>query len=214
MSPFRSLILDVDSTLAGIEGIDWLAARRGMVVAEEIAELTGKAMDGSVPIEALYGLRLDLVRPGRAEIEALGRQYQERVAPGAHDAIARLREAGIVIHLVSGGIREAIRPFAEWLGFRPGELHAVGIAFDPGGRYAGWDTASPLATVGGKAVVARSLGLPPPTLAVGDGITDLALRGAGATFAAFTGFVRRDAVVAGADHVLESFDQLPALVMS
>jgi phosphoserine phosphatase len=214
VSPFRSLILDVDSTLTGIEGIDWLAAQRGADVAGEIAALTSKAMDGAVPIDTLYGRRLDLVRPARSEIEALGRQYRERVAPGAHDAIARLRKAGIVMHLVSGGIREAILPFAEWLGFGVGELHAVGITFDPSGRYAGWDTASPLATAGGKAVVARGLGLPPPTLAVGDGVTDLALRATGATFAAFTGFVRRDAVVAGADHLLDSFDQLPSLVMS
>lgn len=214
MSPFRSVILDVDSTLAGIEGIDWLAARRGMAIAEEIAELTGKAMDGSVPIESLYGLRLDLVRPGRSEIEALSREYQARVAQGAREAVAALRTAGVAMHVVSGGLREALLPFVEWLGFEPAELHAVGISFDAAGRYAGWERESPLATSGGKSQVVRGLGLPAPTLAVGDGATDLALRAAGATFAAFTGFVRRDAVVAGAAHVLESFDQLPPLVLS
>ena len=214
MSRFRSVILDVDSTLSGVEGIDWLAARRGLAVAEEIAELTTKAMDGSVPIESLYGLRLALVRPGKAEVAALGNVYRERIAPGAMDAITALRSAGIVMHLVSGGLREAILPFATWLGFAPAEVHAVGIAFDPSGNYAGWETTSPLATSGGKSVVARALALPTPLLALGDGSTDLALRSAGAAFAAVTGFVRRDAVVAAADHVLESFDQLPPLVMS
>lgn len=214
MSGFRSVILDVDSTLSGVEGIDWLAARRGLAVAEEIADLTTKAMDGSVPIESLYGLRLALVRPGKAEVAALGKVYRERVAPGAFDAIAELRSAGIVMHLVSGGLREAILPFATWLGFSPAEVHAVGIAFDPAGNFAGWETTSPLATSGGKSVVARALALPAPLLALGDGSTDLALRSAGAAFAAFTGFVRRETVVAGADHVLESFDQLPPLVMS
>jgi hypothetical protein len=33
-------------------------------------------------------------------------------------------------------------------------------------------------------------------------------------FAAYTGFVRRDAVVAGADFVVESFDQLLELVLA
>ena len=35
---FRTIVLDVDSTLCGIEGIDWLAARRGHAIAERVAE--------------------------------------------------------------------------------------------------------------------------------------------------------------------------------
>ena len=213
MSGFRSVILDVDSTLAGIEGIDWLAARRGLGVAEEIAELTSKAMDGSLAIESLYGLRLDLVRPSREEVAALTEAYKAQVAPGAREAITRLRTAGVATQIVSGGLREALLPFAAWLGFAPAEVHAVGISFDRAGRYAGWETSSPLATSGGKGVVMKGLALPAPTLAVGDGSTDLALRAAGATFAAYTGFVRREAVVANADHLLGSFDQLPPLVI-
>lgn len=211
---FRTVILDVDSTLSGVEGIDWLAARRGLAIAGEIAELTSKAMDGTVPIEALYGLRLDLVRPGLAEIAALSQVYRDRVAPGAFDAVARLRSAGVVVQVVSGGIREALLPFTAWLGFLPDQVHAVHVAFGADGSYAGWETTSPLATTGGKSVVVEALDLPAPVLAVGDGSTDLALRSTGATFAAFTGFVRREAVVAGADHVLDTFDQLPPLVMS
>lgn len=214
MSRFRSLILDVDSTLSGIEGIDWLAARRGPAVAAQIAGLTASAMDGSVPIESLYGRRLALVRPGKDELAALSGAYRERVAPGAFETIARLRSGGVAMHLVSGGLREAILPFATWLGFASAQVHAVGVTFDPAGNYLGWDTTSPLATSGGKAEVARALALPAPLLALGDGSTDLALRSAGASFAAFTGFVRRDAVVAGADHVVDSFDQLLPLVMS
>lgn len=214
MSRFRSLVLDADSTLAGIEGIDWLAARRGGEMAAQVAALTAEAMAGEAPLESLYGRRLDLVHPDRREVAALGEAYRAEVAPGAREAIGVLRKAGIVMHVVSGGLREALLPFVEWLGFAPGELHAVGISFGPDGGYAGWERGSPLATSGGKGAVLRALALPAPTLAVGDGATDLALRSAGATFAAFTGFVRRDAVVAGADHVIERFDQLPPLVMS
>lgn len=213
MSPFRSVVLDVDSTLSGIEGIDWLAARRGMLIAEEIADLTGKAMDGTVPIESLYGLRLDLVKPDKREIAALGEEYAARIAPGATAAVRDLRAAGVALRVVSGGLREALLPFLGALGFSPDEVHAVGICFDRAGKYAGWETQSPLATSGGKAVVVRALRLPAPILAVGDGATDLAMKGVGATFAAFTGFVRRAEVVAGADHVLDSFDHLPPLVL-
>lgn len=206
-------MLDVDSTLTGIEGIDWLAARRSPDLALKIGDLTRRAMDGSIPIDRLYGQRLDLVRPTRDELAALTGAYAAAVAPGARDAIARLRAAGVAVRVISGGIRGAIVPFAAGLGIAAEAVNAVEVRTDVQGRYAGWDDASPLATPAGKGVVLRSLGLPAPILAVGDGMTDVAMRTAGATFAAFTGFVRREAVVRDADHEITSFDELRSLVL-
>lgn len=214
MGRFRTVVLDVDSTLTGIEGIDWLAARRGPAAAAEIAALTGRAMNGEVPLESLYGRRLDLVKPTAAEIGELGAAYRAAAAPRARQTVAEFKEAGVAVHLLSGGLREAILPFAEWLGILPDRVHAVGIRFESSGRYGGWETLSPLATATGKATVLARLDTPMPILMVGDGITDLATRAAGAVFAAYTGFVRRDAVVQGADHVIASFDELHTLVLS
>ena len=42
-------MLDVDSTLTGIEGIDWLAERRGPDLAAEIGELTRQAYQPKEP---------------------------------------------------------------------------------------------------------------------------------------------------------------------
>ncbi len=206
-------MLDVDSTLTGIEGIDWLAARRGADLAAEIGRLTRQAMDGTAPLDRLYGLRLDMVRPTADELTALAAAYQAAAAPGAREALAQFREAGLQLRVISGGIRGAVVPFAHWLGILASEVSAVEVRFDGHGRYNGWDASSPLATATGKATVLRSLDLPMPILAVGDGITDLAMRGAGAGLAAYTGFVRREAVVQGADHVLTTFDELRSLVL-
>ena len=52
VTPARSLVLDVDSTICGIEGIDWLAALRGDLVSRRVAELTHRAMQGGVPLAA------------------------------------------------------------------------------------------------------------------------------------------------------------------
>jgi phosphoserine phosphatase len=213
LSAYRSVVLDVDSTLTGIEGIDWLAARRGLDLAAEIGRLTQQAMDGTVPIDQLYGRRLDLVRPTPEDLAALSAAYQAAVAPGAREAVAQFREARLELRVISGGIRGAVVPFARWLGIPAVAVHAVEIRFDSQGRYDGWDAASPLATATGKGIVLRSLDLPAPILAVGDGVTDLAMRSAGASLAAFTGFVRREVVVQGADHVLTSFDELRSLVL-
>jgi phosphoglycolate phosphatase-like HAD superfamily hydrolase len=61
--------------------------------------------------------------------------------------------------------------------------------------------------------VVRGLALPRPVIAVGDGATDAALRTVVDTFAAYTGFVHRDAVVRAADRVLNSFDELLEVVL-
>jgi phosphoserine phosphatase len=209
---FASVVLDVDSTLCGIEGIDWLGERRGPAVAAQVIDLTDRAMRGEIALEAVYGERLALVRPSRDDVAALARAYAAAIAPGAADAITRLRTAGTRVVLVSGGIREAIVPIAHSLGVADQDLHAVSVQLDDAGAYYGFDSASPLATASGKRTVAESLALPGPVLAVGDGATDLAMRPAVDAFAAFTGFVRRASVVAAADHVLESFAQLVELV--
>lgn len=216
---FRTVLLDVDSTLCGVEGIDWLAARRGPDAAATVAALTDRAMQGDVALDAVYGERLATVRPGRDDLAALAAAYAAAIAPGAAAAIARLRAAGVRLALVSGGLRQAILPAVRPLGFAYQDVHAVDVVLDMGGAYFAYDAGSPLATQGGKAAVARTLladgALPRPALAVGDGSTDVAMRGAGLcdALAAFTGFARRDAVVAAADHVVDSFDAVVAVVL-
>ena len=210
---FASIILDVDSTLTSVEGIAWLGARRGPDVTAAVDAMTMDAMTGALPLDAVYAKRLSLVRPSRTDLSALATAYSAGLVPGARDAIDTLREAGVHFALVSGGLREAILPFAAELGFAAEEVHAVDVEFTPDGSYAGFDPTSPLACAGGKPRVARMLDLPAPVLAVGDGSTDAELKPCVAAFAAFTGVARRESVVAVADYVLTQFSDLPALVL-
>lgn len=206
---FRSVVFDADSTLAGIEGVDWLAGTRGADVLRDVAELTRRAMEGDVPLEEVYALRLARIAPIRKELEALGRAYVEAAAKGAREAIAALTAAGTQVHVVSGGIRRALLPLAAHLGVPGAHVHAVPLLLDGDGCYVGVG-ASPLSGSGGKAVVVASLGLERPAAAVGDGITDLEMRPWVDAFVAFTGFARRAAVVAGADHEATDFAGLLA----
>lgn len=219
---FPTLLLDVDSTLCGVEGVDWLAARRSPEAAAAVIAMTERAMRGEIPLDAVYGDRLALVRPGRDDLAALAAVYHAALAPGAADALARLRAAGVRVALVSGGLRQAILPVARALGFAADAVHAVDVVTDGGGRYVGYDAGSPLATQDGKRRVAEALlgggaggALPRPALACGDGSTDVAMRGPGAcdALAAYTGFARRAAVVAAADHAVGDFAALAALVL-
>ena len=213
MIRFNSVVLDVDSTLSGIEGIDWLASLRGAELKAWSAALTERAMEGKLPIEAVYSERMRAIKPDLAEIEQLGRVYVERMAPRARETLTELRARGIELVMVSGGLREAILPLARELGVGEQRVHAVSVFFDEEGNYAGFDERSPLTRQDGKRSTVRDMGLRGPILAVGDGMTDCEIRQVVEGFAAFTGFMRREPVVQRADFVIENFDQLRKLIL-
>lgn len=209
MTRFRSVVLDVDSTLCGVEGVDWLAEQRGPDVAQQVKALTERAMNGEIALDSVYGERLALIKPSVADIAALAQAYRATIAPGAESAIEEMKRAGARVVLVSGGIQQAIAPLAADLGV---ELRAVELTFEKRGGYAGF-TPSPLTTQTGKLDVVRALELPRPVLAVGDGATDLAMRPAVDRFVAFTGFTRRASVAAQADGICGSFSDLQSLAL-
>jgi phosphoserine phosphatase len=213
VSRFNSVVLDVDSTLSGVEGIDWLASQRGAEVEAWSGSLTARAMEGLIPIEAVYGERMAIVKPTRSEIKELSAIYIDRVARGARETLAELREHGVELVLVSGGLREAILPLAKELGIRDERVHAVSVFFGSDGEYTGFDERSLMTRQNGKRAAVKEMALKGPVLAVGDGMTDCEIRPVVDGFAAFTGFMRRDPVVERADYVIENFDQLRALVL-
>jgi len=213
MRRYASVILDADSTIAGIEGIDWLAARRGPDVQREVESFTTRTMDGDWTLDEVYPRRLALVRPDAADLSALADAYVSAMAPGAADAVAALQAAGAEVHVVSGGLRPALLPMTRVLGVPDSRVHAVELETDATGRYVGF-VPTPLVTQAGKAAVVNALDLPRPVLAVGDGATDLAMASAVDVFAAYIGFVRREAVVAGAALTLDSFAALVAHALS
>ncbi|HEX5004113.1 MAG TPA: HAD-IB family phosphatase [Gemmatimonadales bacterium] len=206
---FRSVIFDCDSTLSAIEGIDELSGERR----EAVAALTAAAMRGEVPLESVYGSRLEMIRPGRAAIEALGLRYIDAAVPGARDTVHALRARGVEVRILSGGIRQAILPLARWLGLAEADVAAVDVRFDADGAYAGFDAGSPLARSGGKraAIAAWGAALPAPILMVGDGVTDLEARPVVHRFVAYAGVVDRPEVTGAADGVIGGPSLLPVL---
>lgn len=210
---FASVVLDVDSTLCGLEGMDWLAARRGAGMAAEVAALTTRAMAGDIRLEDVYATRMDLIRPDADDIAALANAYRRALAIDAADTVRALRSAGVQLHLVSGGLRPAILPLSRDLGFLAGEVHAVSVMLDQHGRYLDFDRTSPLITAAGKCEIVAALALPKPRLAVGDGSTDAALTAVTESFILFTAFVRRAPVAHLAPHECHSFRDLLHLVL-
>ena len=217
-SRYSTLVLDVDSTLSRTEGIEWLARLRGPSIAEHVGEVTTQAMNGQIPLQSVYASRLELIRPTLTEIGQLGDAYIATVMPGAREAVIALRDAGVRVIIVSGGIREAIVPLATYLGVHDSDTFAVSLSFDSAGTYRSFDERSPLARNGGKPEVVRSLALQSRVIALGDGISDAELKtdapASVDSFAAFVGVASRAPIVGVADFIVHEFDELPAIVLS
>ena len=186
---FDVICFDCDSTLSKIEGIDELARRVGM--GEEMSKLTDLAMNGVVPLEAVYERRLSLIRPDQESINWLADLYIAEIVEGVKEVFASLLAQDKTVHIVSGGLRQAILPLAQCLGLPESHVHAVDVYFNEDGSYRNYDLNSPLARTGGKAVVVGTLKGQCSLVMVGDGKTDLEAKQAGAYVLGFGGVVDR-----------------------
>jgi phosphoserine phosphatase len=195
---FEVICFDCDSTLSRVEGIDELARRNGLF--EQVAALTDAAMNGDMPLEDVYGHRLELIKPDQAAIDWLANLYIAEMVEGVAETVKTLQDNGKQVHIISGGLRQAILPLATLLGIADENVHAVDVIFDEQGDYQDFVRQSPLAVSGGKARVCRRLRMRYSSLVmVGDGKTDLEAKMAGAYMIGFGGVVKRPLVQEQAD---------------
>ena len=209
----KLLLFDCDSTLSAIEGIDELGRLRGPEVFKAVEEMTTKAMDGSTPMESIFAKRLDMIKPTLKELESIGQKYIQQVEPTALDTIKKLKAAGWTVMIVSGGFTQAIRPLAQYLGIE--RVEAVELRFNTDGSYAGYVESCPTAKSKGKNVVALKLRdefKAYQTVLVGDGASDLEVKGDVDKMIGFGRYTARPKVKAGADAFITSLDQLISLL--
>ena len=204
--PYGTIFFDCDSTLSTIEGIDELTSRLPEAARARVRELTDAAMAGELPLERVFGERLDATRPSEGDLAAIAERYVATAVPGARETVAALHSLGKEVHIVSGGLRPAILPLADALGIAAERVHAVGVQLDGEGMYVDFERESPLARSGGKPEVVRALAPNGRAALVGDGATDLEARSALARFVCFAGVVERPAVASAADAVVRELD--------
>ncbi len=199
---FEIVCFDCDSTLSYIEGIDQCA--RAVSLGVEMEMLTNAAMNGELALEDVYQQRLELIRPRAVEVTALADIYIKTMVDGVREVFATLAAKGAEVHIISGGLRQAILPLAAELNIPVANVHAVDIYFNADGHYIGFDMDSPLARSGGKAQVCQQIN---PTgkkmVLVGDGKTDLEAQTVGVQVIGYGGVVRREIVAQQADFYVD-----------
>lgn len=229
-APFEIVIFDCDSTLCTIEGIDELARWVGKEA--EVADLTKRAMNGELPLEAVYSRRLELLNPTREHIQRLGRLYQESLLPDARPVIDGLRQMGCAVYIVSGGLAEGVRDFGQWLGLPDDHVFAVEVEYNqlagrwweawkhPGGqnpdeRYLTHD-AGPLTIGRGKAEIIHRIrrARRGRAMLVGDGTSDLEAGEAVDVFVGFGGVISRERVREAAPAFIHAAELAPVLPLA
>jgi len=195
---FDIICFDCDSTLSKIEGIDELGRKSGLY--DELVALTNAAMNGELALEEVYGRRLSLIKPNKNQLDDLADLYIAEIVDGVEEIFSTLLAQGKQVHIISGGLRQAILPLAKKLGLEADRVHAVDVEFNADGTYKEFDQQSPLAKNGGKSIVCKQIKSEDLTMAmIGDGKTDLEAKHAGAKVIGFGGVMQRDIVVEQAD---------------
>ena len=208
----EAVVLQVDSTVSGIDGLSWLTDRRDADSRLRLANLQREATSEGWSWTDLTRARLKHLRPRRAEINELGSAYLASLTPGSVDTANALRRAGIAVALASDVAAEALFAVATALGVSPNELYAPRLRFDAIGAYVGCDLNAARAGEESEATGLHATLGSPRTLFVGTHRSAMfAPRGSDA-FVAFSGVVARepraDAVAA-----VSSFHDLSALVL-
>ncbi len=224
------VVFDCDSTLSTIEGIDELARMTGHE--HDVALLTKKAMEGDIPLEAVYGHRLVTASPTQAQVQHIAQLYRDTVVPDAKDVIAALQMLGTKVFIVSGGLIEPVRDFGVWLGVPRDQIFAVDMEYDqlagqwwcyweqPGGRnprakYMAVE-ANPLTMMGGKnQIVARIRAENPGrVLLIGDGLSDMEVQDDVDLFVGFGGAAFRQRIADESPIYIHSLTLAPLLPLA
>lgn len=207
------IVFDCDSTLSAIEGVDELARVCGPVVFAAVEAMTNEAMDGRIAVEAVFGSRLEIIRPQRDHVRAVGQRYLATIEPTAKQTIAALKARGWTPVIVSGGFRQAIEPLAAELGVT--RIEAVDLFFNDDGSYRDFDRAFPTTRSGGKAEIMARLRrefAPDRAVMVGDGVSDLEAKPASDLFVGFGRYVQRERVRREADAWITALNELEPLL--
>jgi len=212
-----TVIFDFDSTLIELESLEAILAHRVKGQPDLMARLeaiTRQGMNGEIAFAESLRRRLDLVAPHREDVLAFGRDRLDLLTDGVARLFAGLRARGVSLKIVSGGLREAILPFARHLGLPDEDVHAVGLLWQADGSFAGIDPNDPFSRSKLAGVTPLAPTWSRPRVVVGDGMTDAHLHreGLAETFIAYTEHVRREAVVATGAPVADSMDRLEHLL--
>lgn len=216
---YRNLILDFDSTLIKLEGLDELAKisfssrpDKDLLV-KKIEEITELGMNGELNFTESIQSRISLINASESDLHKLNLLLINSISDSVLLNSSFFEEFTDRIFIISGGFKQFIDPIGLKLGLNLDNIFANDFVIEDE-EIKGIDINNPLAFSGGKSKVLDTLNLDGKTLVVGDGYTDYLMvkSGFADSFVAFTENVHRHNAVINADHVVDSFDLVVELL--
>lgn len=214
---YSTFMVDVDSCLTGVEGIDELGKMYG--IEKVIRALTRGPLDGNnkMTFTETFPKRLNLIRPKEEDIKIEAQIYLDNIIKDVFKVFQVLRSAGVDIRLLSAGFKNAMDKLAEYLRIPLEKIYANTLLFDENGNYMGFDETNPLCREGGKKQIIENLlnkkEIESSVAIIGDSVSELETEPETDFRIGFGGFVSRERVVKEADIFLTEPTFAPLILL-
>ncbi len=221
MSPMKlkniNLIIDFDSTLVKLEGLEELAQislegnPKRKEILDKMAKITKQGMSGEISFQESLQSRFSMFAPKRIHLEKLSNILSENISDSILENQKFFRANSSSIYIISGGFREWMMPTIHKLGLLEENLLANNFVCDLEGEIAGINEESLLTKSKGKAEVVKKLNLSGLTIIIGDGYTDYEIKkhGYADLFIAYEENIVRPEISKLADLTINSWDEFP-----
>jgi D-3-phosphoglycerate dehydrogenase len=211
----KVFIIDFDSTITKVEGLDQLAAialehtPNGDKIVQQIKDLTDAGMNGELSLSESLSKRMSLLNANKKHVSALVEFLLDNISESFERNKNFLSEYSDQILVVSSGFKDFIIPIIEHLGLKPENVYANTFVYADNGDIIGVDNANVLSQTGGKINLVKSLNLDGHVSVIGDGFTDYEIKknGLADRFYAFIENVERQKVIDVADFSIKSLDE-------
>ncbi|MEN8249238.1 MAG: phosphoglycerate dehydrogenase [Bacteroidota bacterium] len=216
MDTQKNFIIDFDSTFTQVEALDELCEislkdnPEKDLILQKIKDITNQGMAGELSFRQSLEERISLVKANNSHLPELVERLKGKITKSFLRNKEFFREHKDHVYILSNGFKEFICPVVKEFGFKPSNVLANTFEIDKDGNIIGFDKNNVLSQNQGKVKKIEELNLDGEVIVIGDGHTDYEIKSAGKAhrFFAFTENVERASVIANADHVAPSFDEV------
>ncbi|MBK2124172.1 HAD-IB family phosphatase [Fangia hongkongensis] len=217
---YQTVIFDFDSTLIRFESLEEILLPMIGVDSKKkaaIQSITERAMNGQMSFQDALFERLNIASPTKASFEMFLTQYCPSALTSGIEALVKVLQANnIAVYIISGGFKEIILPFAEYLRIPKENVYAVELEWTNSGAFKHLNNQNGFAE--SKLAGAQRIQhlFSDKSVIVGDGFTDYELYHVGIVndFIAYTEHAQRQKVLDVAPKVADSVSVLESLLFA
>ncbi len=216
MAITKKFIIDFDSTFTQVEALDILGeiSLKGDPQKEEklqaIKDITDQGMEGNLTFRESLERRINLLNATKSQINDLIASLRNKVSKSFQRNKEFFQDNANDIFIISNGFKDFIIPIVAEYGIKKENVFANEFVYDENDNIVDFDRDNLLSKNNGKPETIKQLNLEGDIYVIGDGYTDYEIKASGVAnkFYAFTENVNRPKVLAKADHVAPSLDEI------